>query len=168
VISAWWLVVRKNEVASSQSPAVSKRGSLRPGWCCVVPAAFAAIAVTTPFLLHSAPMIGFSLQRAFALVCHQQMERSFFLFGGSVAVCARCLGIYFGAAVGLLVHIERRFAMHLLRAAVAVNAADWLAELAGLHGNWMVARFALGIALGAAAAMMVTASSQRLAQPNAA
>ena len=57
--------------------------------------------VATPWLLAHSPVIGFALQRGFALVCHQQAERSFVLFGGSVAVCARCLGIYLGAAVGI-------------------------------------------------------------------
>jgi uncharacterized membrane protein len=114
-------------------------------------------------MAHS-PAVGFALQRAFALLCHQQPERSFCLFGGVVAICARCLGIYCGAALGLLVRVPRRFATHLLITAVAMNAVDSLAEAAGLHGNWMVARFALGIVLGTAAAMIVTATSEGFIQ----
>ena len=109
-----------------------------------MPAVFGLIAVATPFLLHSIPMLGFALQRGFALVCHQQAERSFFLFGGSIAVCARCLGIYFGAATGLLVRLPYRIAKRLLIVAATINVVDWVAELSGLHGNWMLARFALG------------------------
>jgi len=45
-----------------------------------------------------------------------------------------------------------------------MNVADGLVEFMGLHGNWMLARFVLGIALGAAAAMLVAASSERPAQ----
>lgn len=36
-----------------------------------------------------------------SLVCHQKPERSFVLFGARLPVCARCTGIYLGAALGL-------------------------------------------------------------------
>ena len=133
-------------------------------WYAIAPAALGLVAIATPFFLHSIPVLGFSLKRAFTLVCHQQPERSFFLFGGSVAVCARCLGIYLGAAVGLLMYVPRRVAMQLLKVTVTVNAIDWFAELTGLHGNWMLMRFALGVALGTAAAMVVAASLERPTQ----
>lgn len=125
----------------------------------IAPATLAGIAIATPFLLYSLPTLGFALQRGFALVCHQEAERSFYLFGGSVAVCARCLGIYLGAAVGLLLRVPRRIAMQFLIVAVAVNVSDRLAELVGLHGNWMLPRFALGVALGTAAAMLIASSA---------
>src|SRR6516225_10755675 len=128
------------------------------GWYATAPAALGLVAIATPFVLRSIPMLGVALQRGFALVCHQQPERSFFLFGGSVAVCARCLGIYLGAAVGLLVRVQRRLAMQLLIVAVSVNVLDRLAEFGGLHGNWMLMRLFLGIVLGTAAAMVFVAS----------
>jgi uncharacterized membrane protein len=124
----------------------------------------AGVAVATPFLLHSIPVLGFALQRGFSLVCHQQPDRSFFLLGGSVAVCLRCFGIYLGAAVGLLFHVPRRAAMRFLFLTVALNAVDWFTEIAGLHGNWMLMRFVFGIVLGTAAAMVVVASSERPTQ----
>jgi uncharacterized membrane protein len=37
-----------------------------------------------------------------ALVCHQQAERSFELWGAQMPVCARCTGIYCGAALAML------------------------------------------------------------------
>ena len=126
-------------------------------WYAIVPAMFAVVAVAVPWLMARAPGIGLALQRGFALVCHQQPERSFVFFGGTVVVCARCLGTYFGAAVGLLWRVSRRVGWRCLLAAVIVSLLDGLAEAAGLHGNWMLARFALGWALGAAAAMLVAA-----------
>jgi uncharacterized membrane protein len=140
------------------------KGVARSIWLPLIPLALAGAACGVPWSFTFAPEFGLALQRGFALVCHQQPERSFILFGGSAAVCVRCLGIYLGAALGLLVRIERRFAMHLLIAAVAVNAADSLAEFAGLHGSWTVLRFALGILLGTAAAMIVTATSEGFTQ----
>ncbi len=124
----------------------------------IVPATFALVAVAVPWLMARAPEIGFALQRGFALVCHQQPERSFFLFGGSVAVCARCLGIYLGSALGLLLPVSQKLAWRCLLAAGSFNLIDWLAELFGLHGNWTLTRFALGFAVGITAAMLVAAS----------
>ena len=48
------------------------------------------------------PMLGALLRAAFAGVCHQIPERSFTLLGEPVAVCHRCLGLYAGGLVGLL------------------------------------------------------------------
>ena len=125
----------------------------------IAPAMLAVVAVAVPWLMARTPEIAFALQRGFSLICHQNPDRSFFLFGGTVAVCARCLGIYFGAAIGLVINTSRRLATQLLVAAVAVNLVDWLAEFAGLHGNWMFARFAFGFALGMTGAMLVAANS---------
>ena len=37
------------------------------------------------------------------LVCHQQASRSFHIGGVQMPVCARCAGLYFGGALGVLV-----------------------------------------------------------------
>jgi uncharacterized membrane protein len=121
-----------------------------------MPLALAIVAVAVPWLTARAPEIGIAVQRGFSLVCHQQPERSFVFFGGSVAVCARCLGIYLGAAMGLLLRVSRPIAWTCLTAAVALNLVDWLAEIAGRHGNWMGTRFTLGLALGVAGALIVS------------
>ncbi len=134
-------------------------------WYAIVPATLAVVAVAVPQLMARVPQVGFALQRSFSLVCHQQPERSFVLFGGAVAVCARCLGIYIGAAAGLLIEVRREMAWRIFFAAVYINAIDWAAELSGLHGNWMVARFILGVALGMTAAMLVEASLDKVTIP---
>jgi uncharacterized membrane protein len=134
-------------------------------WYAIVPTTLAAVAVAAPWLLVHSPVFGLALHYGFSLVCHQQADRSFFLLGGSVAVCARCLGIYSGAALGLMIRIPRELARRLLLITATVSLADWIAEMAGLHGNWMLARFALGLTLGAAAAMSVTASIDEIKTP---
>jgi uncharacterized membrane protein len=119
--------------------------------------AFAAAAV--PYLFsHGFIALGLALDRGFATICHQRPERSFCIFGGEVAVCARCLGIYLGAAVGLLLRISRTIAVRLLIAAVAANLLDAVTELAGLHGNWLAIRFGFGILLGTAGALVISSS----------
>lgn len=125
----------------------------------------AGTACAAPWLFGCAPEIALALQRGFALVCHQQAERSFVLFGGSVAVCARCLGIYLGAATGLLVRASRRMSLRWLMVSVAINLVDWLAEFAGVRGNWSGVRLALGIALGVAGAMVLASAEAMSDQP---
>ena len=126
----------------------------------LAPAALAVLAVAAPYLLtHGGAGAWFVLERGFALVCHQRPERSFVLFGAPVAVCARCLGIYLGAAIGLLLRTSRRIALGLLLLAAALNVADVVAELGGLHGNWMLLRFALGVLLGAAGTLLIGSST---------
>jgi uncharacterized membrane protein len=126
----------------------------------LAPAALALAAVCVPYLLtrHSA-YVGFSVQHAFSLVCHQRPDRCFWIFGAPVAVCTRCLGIYIGAAIGLLLRTSRVVAMRLFIAAAGLNALDVVTEMARLHGNWMGARFVLGLALGTAAALLIASSS---------
>jgi uncharacterized membrane protein len=83
------------------------------------------------------------------------------VFGYPVAVCARCLGIYLGAAVGLLLHTSRKIAVYVLFLAAAFTLADVSSEFAGLHGNWIWVRFGLGFLLGAAGGMVVSESTRR-------
>lgn len=127
----------------------------------LVPFLLAGAAVAVPyFLTHGFLTIGLALQRGFALVCHQRPERSFSFFGGSVAVCSRCLGIYLGAALGLLFRSSRTIASRLLIAAAALNLLDAGGELSGLHGNWRGVRFVLGLALGVTGAILISSSMQ--------
>jgi len=64
----------------------------------------AAIAVTWLLLITSAPMLWIPIAGvvylAGALICHQLPARSFHLHGAQLPVCARCFGLYLGAAVG--------------------------------------------------------------------
>ena len=136
---------------------------IRSIWLPLIPLALVSAACAVPLLFTHAPALAFALQRGFALVCHQRPERSFVLFGGSVAVCVRCFGLYVGAAAGLLVRALRQLAWQFFISAGAVNALDWLTELAGLHGNWTLIRFVLGVILGIAATALVRSSLWEIA-----
>ncbi len=51
----------------------------------------------------------------FSPVCHQLSERCFFIFGYPLAVCTRCLGIYAGCLLGMILFpIIRGFADTLI------------------------------------------------------
>ncbi|MGO9517300.1 MAG: DUF2085 domain-containing protein [Candidatus Korobacteraceae bacterium] len=133
--------------------------SVSRNWWALVPLALAFAALAAPYLLTHGSLIGLALQQGFALVCHQRPERSLWLFGGSVAVCSRCLGIYLGAAFGLIFRTTRIVALRLVIAAAALNLLDAATELAGLHGNWLGVRLGLGFALGTSAALLISSST---------
>ena len=67
-----------------------------------------------------------------ALVCHQLPARSFHLWGAQLAVCARCAGLYAGAAVV---------------AAAALRGTSALDRQAWTHARALVAAAALPTAL---------------------
>src|SRR5215212_928873 len=48
--------------------------------------------------------IAYAIYRAFSPLCHQLPERSYFIDGHKLAVCARCTGIYAGFAFTLLLY----------------------------------------------------------------
>ena len=97
----------------------------------------------------------------FSPVCHQDPARSFWLFGVPVAVCARCLGIYVGAAMGAWIPAPRRMLLAALLLAASANLADVLTEAAAWHGNWKLTRVLLGALLGLAAGSLVASSAKR-------
>jgi uncharacterized membrane protein len=148
--------------ASSGSPRTEAVFSVRWNAWSLAALALTALVLAVPYLSnHSFVVLAFALQRGFALVCHQRPERCFWILGAPVAVCARCLGIYVGAAIGLVVRTSHAIAMRLLIAAAVINALDAATEFAGLHGNWMVVRFALGLMLGMAGALLISSSISR-------
>ena len=40
----------------------------------------------------------------FGIICHQNPERSYFVWGHQMPVCVRCFGIYAGILLGLLIY----------------------------------------------------------------
>jgi uncharacterized membrane protein len=86
----------------------------------------------------------------FSYVCHQQPERSLWLAGAPLAVCARCAGIYFGAFLALLFQISVRRGP--LLAALGLLALDWISEAAGVHESWVAVRWTTGCLAGMAGA----------------
>jgi uncharacterized membrane protein len=96
-----------------------------------------------------------------ALICHQRPERSFFLDGRQVAVCARCTGLYAGAAFAVPLALVAASSITSNRArtialvASLPTAITWTLEFAGLAHFSNASRFAAALPLGAAAAWLV-------------
>jgi len=99
-------------------------------------------------------------------ICHQLPERSYHLWMAQMPVCARCAGIYFGAAVAAMIDPTHRFGgAARWRAILLVAALPALASLAyewttgHMPAHWI--RAATGAPLGATVASMILSSMPR-------
>ena len=96
-----------------------------------------------------------------SFICHQRPERSFFINGQQLGVCARCMGLYAGSAIAAPVALivasalARDRARALAIVAAAPTAITWLLEFAGLASFSNAARFIAALPLGFAATWLV-------------
>ena len=96
-----------------------------------------------------------------ALICHQRPERTFFVDGRQVPVCARCTGLYAGAgfAVPLALMAAASIASNRARMIALVaslpTVITWSLEFGGVAHFSNAIRFAAALPLGAAAAWLV-------------
>ena len=102
--------------------------------------------LAAPLLAASHPLAALLIRNFFSQLCHQDPSRSFVVDGSAVAVCVRCLGIYWGAAVGILVRLKRP--RRLLALALVINLADVVSGAMHWHGNLPFFRFFFGLMLG--------------------
>ena len=94
--------------------------------------------------------------KIFHLVCHQDAFRSYSINGATMAVCARCFGIYSALFVGLLIApvvvnvrlLDRNRLLKLLVFSVLINFVDVLANAADIYANNLHSRFILGALFG--------------------
>jgi uncharacterized membrane protein len=95
------------------------------------------------------------LYALFSPLCHQIPSRSFFIFNYPLAVCARCLGIYFGffAGAGLFPFVRRFSNLTLPKTQTFVfftfpAALDFIGNLLHLWGSSNGLRFGTGFIWG--------------------
>ena len=125
-----------------------------------------ALLIVTPLAPSSVATL---IYTAGAVICHQIPERSFHLAGFQIPVCARCLGIYAGAAAVASIHVltglvvdSSRWRILSPRAARVVFALGALPTLVGVglewRGVWHGTNFdraIAGVALGVGGALVV-------------
>jgi uncharacterized membrane protein len=119
-----------------------------------------ALLILTPVL--PVPIAGM-LYALGSRICHQRPERSFHLFAAQLPVCARCAGIYTGAAIGSLLALsgsirERLFPFSprmLLVAGALPTLMTLIIEWSGAWAGGNDARAAAGVWLGVAVAFVV-------------
>jgi uncharacterized membrane protein len=125
-----------------------------------------ALLIITPL---APPSLATLMYVAGGVICHQLPERSFHLAGFQLPVCARCLGIYAGAAAAATIHVLGAFVAdsarrRLLTPAAArevflVSALPTLVtvvlEWAGVWSATNVVRAITGVVVGAGGALVV-------------
>ena len=96
-----------------------------------------------------------------SVICHQRPERSFIIDRVQLPVCARCTGLYVGAALAVpLMWFVRsgmvaQRAQRILAVAALPTAITWTLEFAGLAGFSNTSRFLAALPLGFVAAWLV-------------
>src|SRR5262245_18580360 len=132
-------------------------------WALLLPiAAFAASRPAESSFTHMAAAAPYAIG---AVVCHQRPARSFALWSRQLPVCARCTGIYAGAALAArrasAILTEWRTAFRSARTVLIVAA---LPTFVTLVYEWSVAvppnavRAIAGVPLGAAVALIILAA----------
>jgi len=100
----------------------------------------------------------------FEKLCHQDPERSYAIAGKSMAVCARCLGIYSAFAVGLIslplfgryFQIDKKHRIRLVIGIITLNAIDIFGNAIGIWTNTLESRLILGLLFGLSIAILLT------------
>jgi uncharacterized membrane protein len=103
-----------------------------------------------------------------SLVCHQLPNRSFYFSGAQLPVCARCTGLYVGAAVAALVatrmgRVRQRQAWDRAKEFLLLGAAPTAVTLiyewssGNMPGHWI--RAAAGFPLGAIVMLIILAAT---------
>ena len=109
-----------------------------------------------------------------SVICHQLPERSFFLDGQQLPVCARCTGLYVSGAAGLAgwwavkllrgwrrQSVAPRSALVLLIIVAIPTVVSYLTGVLGVWDGSNLTRAVLAVPLGVAAGAMVAAVSTK-------
>ncbi len=128
--------------------------------------AWLTLLILTPIV---SPSIAAVVYAVGGVICHQMPERSFHLDGVQLPVCARCLGIYAGAAVAASIHVLwglaasparwRRLSPRAARRLFLLTATPTLVtvalDYAGVWDTSNVVRVIAGLTVGAGGALVV-------------
>lgn len=132
-------------------------------WAAAIP--LAAFAASRPAAATAAYGFALTIYAIGHVVCHQLPARSFHVWAASLPVCARCTGIYAGAAATAVAMSVRRwrpdatrgpsYARAVLLLALAPTAATLVFEwtTGTMPANWI--RALAGLPLGAAVAWAI-------------
>lgn len=105
-----------------------------------------------------------------SVICHQLPERSFFVDGRQLPVCARCTGLYLSAAAGLLgwviwkttrggdpSFVPPRAALAIVIGAGVPTAVSYVTGVIGVWEGSNITRALLAVPLGASTGAVVAA-----------
>jgi uncharacterized membrane protein len=128
---------------------------IQKSWLFLAVLAIALAPLGAPLLSANHPVAAWVIRSFFSRLCHQNPARSFVMDGSPVAVCVRCLGIYFGCVIGPIVRMGRIAALRCLALALLLNLLDVASEMLLWHGNLPLTRFSMGLVLGVGAGAVI-------------
>ena len=104
-----------------------------------------------PYLYDKNRLLSLFIYSIYSQICHQMPERSYFIFGHKMGVCARCFGIYTGVLFGMLIYpLVRRLdnfktpnRWYLILALIPIGI-DGTTQLLGLRESFNELRFITG------------------------
>ena len=141
------------------------------GWALAIP--LAAVVVANRPDAGASRVAASLVYLAGAVVCHQRAERSFSLGGQPFPVCARCTGIYFGAALAAValaggsVGVRRGAAPMDPQRVRRIGVVALVPTIATLGWEWTIGttpsnevRAAAGLPIGVAVAWIVWRSAR--------
>jgi len=127
----------------------------------------AAILIAPLAILSDRPVLAagaVGLYAAGSRICHQRPDRCFRIHGRPMPVCARCSGLYAGAAFAAplalfwAARLSTRRARLTAAAAALPTLVTWSLEMAGLAHPSNLARFVAALPLGCVAAWLVVST----------
>lgn len=86
--------------------------------------------------------------------CHQRPDRSFFLFGCQMPLCARCTGLVAGQIVGALISVFTAVSPAVSSSLLLPMAADGLLQLGGIKESTNRRRLITGLLGGIGIALL--------------
>ena len=149
----------------SEEEARSAGRRARAAWTALASgtALFLAVIALAPWArAHGHDFVASSIYRGFSVACHQIPERSFQVSGFPLAVCARCFGLYAGAAAGIFLYplarsLKRRDtpSRGWLLAAALPTTIDFALGFFGIWENTHTSRFVTASLLGVVVAFYI-------------
>jgi uncharacterized membrane protein len=152
------------QLASDKESARRRRAAFVAWGAVVFCAALSVAAVVVAPMARAGgwPLLSVVIYGAFHAACHQMPERSFYVAGYPLAVCARCFGLYVGALAGLIAYpLVRPMARTdapwrgWLLIASLPTTVDFALGLFGVWENTHWSRFSTALVAGAASAFYV-------------
>ena len=77
--------------------------------------------------------------------CHQRADRSFFINGWQMPVCARCLGVAISTPIAVILFFIHRISVSVAFIMAAVMLVDWTIQFVGLLPSTNIRRLITGI-----------------------
>lgn len=129
-----------------------------------IPAFVLATSILCTWAIGNGASAGWAIP--FRAICHGLPERSLALFGTTMPVCARCIGVYAGVLAGLMLFplmskLRERVMRIVAFAALMPLAIDGLTQLTGLRESTNPLRIATGLIAGLAFGLWILSAVER-------